>query len=106
MRKCEVRTFCDIPFSDFFNSPKRFVPVSKSRTIRTFHLSPININVVSTGQGGNFSFNDITNNSFKFNNSILMDTMLHSGTYFTIDTLNINLKTFTKQKTFLFIRQY
>ena len=37
---------------DFFNSPKRFVPGSKSRKINTFHLSPINVKVVSTGNAG------------------------------------------------------
>lgn len=43
----------------FFSSPKRFVPGIKSLNIRTFHLSPINVKVVSTGQAGSsfvFSF--------------------------------------------------
>ena len=37
---------------DFFNSPKRLVPGIRSRRIRTFHLSPMSIRVVSTGQEG------------------------------------------------------
>lgn len=42
-----------IHFQLIFSSPNRFVPVSKSRKIKTFHLSPIKVNVVSTGQAGN-----------------------------------------------------
>ena len=42
--------------TDFFSSPKRFVPGSRSRRIRTFHLSPINARVVSTGQAGSTFF--------------------------------------------------
>lgn len=52
-RSCAVNTFCDTLPIDFFSSPNRFVPVSKSRKIKTFHLSPIKVNVVSTGQAGN-----------------------------------------------------
>ena len=51
-RSCAVNTFCDTLPMDFFYSPKRFVPESKSLRIKTFHLSPISINVVSTGQAG------------------------------------------------------
>lgn len=39
---------------DLRSSPKRFVPVSKSRRISTFHLLPIRVSVVSTGQAGSF----------------------------------------------------
>ena len=37
---------------DFFNSPNRFVPDSKSRIMSTFHLSLMSVSVVSTGQAG------------------------------------------------------
>lgn len=37
---------------DFFNSPNRFVPGSKSRIMSTFHLSLMSVSVVSTGQAG------------------------------------------------------
>lgn len=40
---------------DFCNSANRFVPESKSRRIKTLHLSLIIVNVVSTGQFGNVS---------------------------------------------------
>ena len=46
-------TFWDTAPKDFLSSPKRFVPGSKSRRINTFHLSPIKVKVVSTGQAGN-----------------------------------------------------
>lgn len=36
-----VRTFWVMPFTDRMSSLNRFVPVSKSRMMRTFHLSPI-----------------------------------------------------------------
>ena len=52
-RSCAVNTFCDTLPTDFFNSPNLFVPVSRSRKIKTFHLSPIKDKVVSTGQAGN-----------------------------------------------------
>ena len=52
-RSCAVSTFCDTFPIDFFNSPKRFVPDNRSRRIKTFHLSPIKVKVVSTGQAGN-----------------------------------------------------
>ena len=39
--------------TDFLSSPKRFVPSIRSRRIKTFHLSPISIDVVSTGHAGN-----------------------------------------------------
>lgn len=47
-----VSTFCDTLPTDRFSSPNRIVPVSKSRKIKTVHLSPIRVNVVSTGQSG------------------------------------------------------
>ena len=40
---------------DFFNSPNRFVPGSKSRIMSTFHLSLMSVSVVSTGQAGKSS---------------------------------------------------
>lgn len=55
-RSCAVNTFCDTLPMDFFSSPKRFVPGSKSRRINTFHLSPMSVKVVSTGQAGNSFF--------------------------------------------------
>ena len=41
-----------MPFKDFFNSPKRLVPVNKSRRINTFQRFEISPSVVSTGQMG------------------------------------------------------
>ena len=58
---------------DFFNSPNRLVPVIKSRRIRTFHLSPINMSVVSTGQAGS-SF-AVCIASFPFNSFYLAVTV-------------------------------
>ena len=55
-RSCAVNTFCDTLPMDFFSSPKRFVPGSKSRRISTFHLSPMSVKVVSPGQAGNSFF--------------------------------------------------
>lgn len=49
-RSCAVNTFCETCPIDFFNSPNRFVPGSKSLKIKTFHLSLIKVSVVSTGQ--------------------------------------------------------
>ena len=49
-----VRTFWVMPFTDRMSSLNRFVPVSKSRMMRTFHLSPISCKVISTGQSGIF----------------------------------------------------
>lgn len=48
-----MRTFCETVPMDFFSSPNLFVPVIRSLRIRTFHLSPIRLNVVSTGHVGN-----------------------------------------------------
>ena len=47
---------------DFFNSPNRFVPGSKSRIMSTFHLSLMRVSVVSTGQAGR-TFASITKSS-------------------------------------------
>ena len=55
-RSCAVRTFCDTFPTDFFSSPNRFVPGIKSLRISTFHLSPISVKVVSTGQAGSSFF--------------------------------------------------
>ena len=55
-RSCAVRTFWETLPTDFFSSPKRFVQVSKSRSIKTFHLSPMRVRVVSTGQAGSSAF--------------------------------------------------
>lgn len=48
-----MRNFCETVPMDFFSSPNLFVPVIRSLRIRTFHLSPIRLNVVSTGHAGN-----------------------------------------------------
>ena len=55
-RKWAVSTFCDMPLTDFFNSPNRLVPVSKSRRISIFHRSLISVTVSSTSQCGNCFF--------------------------------------------------
>ena len=55
-RSWDVSTFCDTLPMDFLSSPKRFVPGIRSRRISTFHLSPIKVSVVSTGQAGNSFF--------------------------------------------------
>lgn len=47
----------DTPPTVFLRSPNRFFPENKSRRISTFHLSPIKVNVVSTGHAGNFFTN-------------------------------------------------
>lgn len=63
--KLLVNTFCVIPVTDLFNSLNLLVPVNKSLTIRTFHLSFIRLNVTSTGQAGNsFLINIHTPNLF------------------------------------------
>ena len=51
-RSWEVSTFWLTLPMDFFNSPNRFVPDSKSRIMSTFHLSLMSVSVVSTGQAG------------------------------------------------------
>ena len=53
--KLLVSTFWEHP-TLFFNSPKRLVPVNKSRIIRIFHLLPINLSSTATGHGGKFFF--------------------------------------------------
>jgi len=66
---------------DFFSSPNRMVPwSSRSRKIRTFHLSLIRVSVVSTGQGGRsaretgvFSADDIRENLLFEENNDLKD---------------------------------
>ena len=60
-KHCEshYKTFWETVPIDFFSSPKRFVPGIRSLKIKTFHLSPIKLSVVSTGQAGSsfiFSF--------------------------------------------------
>ena len=42
-----VRTFRVMPLTDRMSSLNRFVPVSKSRMMRTFHLSPMSRRVIS-----------------------------------------------------------
>ena len=49
-----VRTFRVMPLTDRMSSLNRFVPVSKSRMMRTFHLSPMSHRVISAGQSGIF----------------------------------------------------
>ena len=49
-----VRTFRVMPLTDRMSSLNRFVPVSKSRMMRTFHLSPMSRRVISAGQSGIF----------------------------------------------------
>ena len=51
-RSFSVRTFWDIPVTDFSSSPNLFVPVLRSLSMRTTHLSLIRSSVVSTGHGG------------------------------------------------------
>ena len=55
-RSWAVSTFCEMLPTDFFSWPKRFLPGIKSRRISTFHLSPISVSVVSTGQAGSSFF--------------------------------------------------
>lgn len=55
-RSWAVKTFWDTLPTDFFSSPKRFVPGIRSRRINTFHLSPMRVSVVSTGQAGSSFF--------------------------------------------------
>ena len=55
-RSWAVKTFCDTLPTDFFSSPNRFVPGIRSRRISTFHLSPMRVSVVSTGQAGSSAF--------------------------------------------------
>ena len=52
LRSFSVRTFCDIPVTDFWSSPNLFVPVLRSLSMRTTHLSLIRSSVVSTGHEG------------------------------------------------------
>ena len=51
-RSWAVSTFWETVPMDFFSSPNRLVPGSRSRRISTFHLSPMRDRVVSTGQAG------------------------------------------------------
>lgn len=55
-RSWTVSTFWETLPTHFFSSPKRLVPVIRSRRINTFHLSPIRVRVVSTGQAGSSFF--------------------------------------------------
>ena len=56
-----IQTFWDTLPTDFFSSPNRLVPGIRSRRISTFHLSPMRVSVVSTGQAGSsvFAFTSI-----------------------------------------------
>lgn len=58
--KLEVSTFWLTRPILRYNSPNLFAPGIKSRRIRTFHLLPINISAVSTGQDGNSLFATIS----------------------------------------------
>lgn len=51
-RRRDVSTFCETPLMERRSSPKRLVPVRRSRTISTSHLLPMGVSVVSMGQEG------------------------------------------------------
>ena len=80
--KFAVSTFWEHP-TLFFNSPKRLVPVSKSRMISTFHLFHISFSNTATGQGGNFFLVII----FKlYSISFFLATSIQKSAYFTKET--------------------